>query len=266
VSQLPPAEIDVAQFEGAYQRVVERAQALSRDATVTFNADPQHLALVALRVSKTVEEAKMRQRFANLAKSSEYSDAPVDVLAEEAMATWYVRYRTLHEDRGADTPSQELAGQSYQLRGKMLRVIEYNLEENKGVMRRVTLIRAGSGYLDLANDLTALAELYDQNAEALSEDRRRYRKEDATEARRLASSLMTILGKGASAPPGGWAEMQARCWTLLDRTYREVRRGGLFLLPGEEGERLFPPLLAAARELFPATSKTKTPPEPTPAP
>jgi hypothetical protein len=255
----------VARFESAYERVAQRAHALSRDALVTFNADLQQAALAALKVAKAATEPATRQRFANLAKTGEYSDAPVDLLAEEAMATWYARYRTIHADRAAGTPPQELAGQGYKLRGKMLRVIEYNLEDNEAVMRQVAIIRAGSGYLDLANDLTALAELYEKNATALSEDRRHYRKEDASEARRLASLLLTMMGSGASAPPGGWAEMQSRCWTLLDRTYREVRRGGLFLFPNEDGERRFPPLLAATRELFPAAPKTKGTPEPTPA-
>jgi hypothetical protein len=265
-SPLPPAEIDVALFEAAYERVATRAQALPGEQVQAFNADLQQVALVALRVSQTASEPRTRKRFTNLAKTGEYSDAPVDALAEEAMATWYARYRSIHAERATGVPPQELAGQGYKLRSRMLRVLEYNLEENEGVMKQVAIIRVGSGYLDLANDLTALAELYERNGSALTVDQRHYRKEDAAEARRVASALLTHLGGGTSAPPGGWQEMQARCWTLLNRTYREVRRGGLFLFPNEEGERRFPALLAATREIFAASSKPKGSPEPTPAP
>jgi hypothetical protein len=82
-----PAEIDVALFEEAYGRILPRAQAQPKAAIVTFNVDLQLAALVALKAAQTASEPKLRKRFANLAKSGEYSDAPVAALADVAMAS-----------------------------------------------------------------------------------------------------------------------------------------------------------------------------------
>lgn len=264
---LPPREIDVTQFEAAYGRVLPQAQALS--AVSPFNVDLQVASLVALKVAQAVSAPALRQRFSNLARSGEFKDAPVEALADLAMATWYARYRGIHADTSsAGPPPTELSSRGFKLRGQMLRVLEYNLEDNAEVMKKVAIIRTGSGYLDLANDLKAVADLYTEHAKELAGDQRRYRAEDAVEAQQVASALLTYLGSGVDAPKVGWTEIQARCWTLLDQAYSEVRRGGIFLYPGEEGERLFPLLVAATRELTgsstPESPKAPAPPPPKP--
>jgi hypothetical protein len=266
---LAPPEVDVAQFEAAYERVKPLAESLKAEELEQLNLDSQISALVALGVARTTHEPKMRQRFRNLAKSGEFDDKPVDALPDLAMAAWYARYRFRHSGGAVGTRVNELAKQGYALRSKMLRVLEYNLDDNPEVMRQITIIRAGSGYLDLANDLTAVADLYTTHASPLAQDTRRYHVSDVSLARRQASSLLNYVGgSNLPAPKGGWAEMQQRTWTLLLHNYDEVARGGQFLVPGPEGERLFPSLVAATRALSfsPATPKPappKSPSEPT---
>lgn len=262
VEILAPAEVDVAQFEAAYQRTEGQARALKDPEQP--NVDAQVAALVALRVARTVSAPKLRERFRNLAKSGEYDDSRVEALSELAMATWYARFRVLHTVPAGSTPPQELANEGYKLRSGMLRVLEYNLDHDAKVMKQVTILRAGTGYLDLANDLAALSELYREHAAALSDDKRRYRAEDGTRASQLASSLLVYVGGAAPTPESGWSDMQARCWTLMSAAYREVCRGGLFLIPGPEGEALFPSIIAATRDITVSSTPSPRPAPPAP--
>jgi hypothetical protein len=134
----------------------------------------------------------------------------------------------------------------YSLRASMLRVIEYNLDDNADVVRRVAEIREGSGHLDLSHDLDALADLYVAHASALAVDKKRYDAKDAKDARSTAGAIRAALAHGA---PQTLAEKQKRArqvWSLLTKTYEQVARGGSFLFWSERDAR-FPKLISASR-------------------
>jgi hypothetical protein len=125
----------------------------------------------------------------------------------------------------------------------MLHVLSYHFMSNKGVMAELDSIRQGSGYLDLAMDLSRLARLYHAHRVTLRHDKAHYRTTDQRDALELSKSITTAL-KSAENPAARWSDMQARAWTLLRRIYEEVAAGGRFLHRRTDAATAFPPLNA----------------------
>lgn len=236
------------------------AKGLDRKLLVSVNVDVQVAATVALGVVRRVRGGPLLASFQKLSSTGLLPARCLEDTEEAAQAAWYARYRLLLASDGAESP-EELAKEGFALRAKMLRVIEYNLEEDQDVMDHLAAIRKGGGYLNLTNDLVAVAEIYKSKKKALSEDRRHYTPGDQQKAELLASRLLAHMGH-SGAGKTDWVDAQGRCWTLLQGAYDQVRRGGLFLTWGTEEEQAFPPLVTAARAQ--ASSPSPNPPEPTP--
>jgi hypothetical protein len=261
----PPKETNtqIAEFAKSYERVEARAKALEKNALLLANVDIQVAATVALGVARHVRGSKrLLTGFKKLAETGLFPADCLEDTEDTARAAWYARHQLLLFS-SLDQPPGELAQTGFALRARMLRVIEYNLEDDADIAARVATIRQGGGYLDLANDLVALATIYTTRQKELSLDRKRYVPEDSETAEAIASRLLTHLGT-ADRKKTDWAEMQGRCWTLLQGTYEQVRRGGLFLTWGTEEERHFPSLVAASRSQ--STTAGKIPPPPPPSP
>jgi hypothetical protein len=255
-------DVDVATFSRAYLRLETTARSLDRAALRPVNVDVQLAALIALGVIRRLRGSSRQEELQALGKTGLYDAGCLEMTEEAAMATWYARHQAIHATEDSNgTSTKQLASEGFALRAKMLKVIEYNLEDDPRVMSQVEAIRQGGGYLDLANDLVAVAGLYRSKSKVLSVDRRHHDAKDANIADRLASALLERLG-GKTKPVVDWADMQSRCWTLLQRSYEQVRRGCVFLTWGTEEEHLFPSLVTAARAL--PTPTPAPPPKPTP--
>jgi hypothetical protein len=257
----PPQETNtqIAEFEKSYERVEARAKALEKNALLLANVDIQVAATVALGVARHVRGSKrLLAGFKKLAETGLFPAACLEDTEDTARAAWYARHQFLLFT-SLDQPPGELARDGFALRARMLRVIEYNLEEDADVVARVATIRQGGGYLDLANDLVAIAGIYKTRKKELSLDRKRYAPEDSKSAEAIAARLLAHLGT-ADRKKTDWAEMQGRCWTLLQGAYDQLRRGGLFLTWNTEEERHFPSLIAASRSQTPPAGK----PQPSP--
>lgn len=254
----PPSPADSApvsipilpsEAELAFKAMEPRLAALPRDSLAHVNVDLQTVSVFALGVARVLAEPAIRARFARLARTGEYEDASVDELGAAAQAAWYARHRfllanALHSNARI---AVDLLDEATTLRARMLKVGEYWLSDDPGARAEIAAIRAGSGYQDLANDLVALASLFERHGQALSQDRKLYQKSDATTANRLGGRILEQLGAAATQEQSQWSAMQPRVWTLLLETYDEVRRGGLFLFARDRAEERFPPLSAVGR-------------------
>jgi hypothetical protein len=129
----------------------------------------------------------------------------------------------------------------------MLKVLEYHLDMDAHAVSLLTSIRAGSGHMDLANDLVALADMYQTYEHAISADKKAYRAGDVKLARKLAGDILSALGGPGTAESLRWRNYQARAFTLLEKHHQEAIRVGRFLFWYEGGEELFPTLFSAVR-------------------
>jgi hypothetical protein len=89
--------------------------------------------------------------------------------------------------------------------------------------KRIAGIRAGSGYLDLANDLGSVADFYEvPNVNAIvRHDPMHYRADDPAHARELAQQLFCGLGLAADVPNAASAFHAS----LLDVLRNEIPHG-----------------------------------------
>jgi hypothetical protein len=151
---------------------------------------------------------------------------------------------------------------AFELRARMLRCADYQLDDERE-QRELARIRSGSGHVDLADDLSALARLYEIHQKALAKDQKSFRAEDAGAARALASSIQEHLGKGASKATRAAATAWASAFASLREAHDELVAAARFLDRGaEDPEQLYPSLFSRAA----SRRRDKTPKTPKPTP
>jgi hypothetical protein len=121
-------------------------------------------------------------------------------------------------------------------RDRMLRVLEYYFADDTTHGPKLAIVRSGTGYQDLANDLEILADFYqDSTVEpVITRDPMHYRAADVASARELASSIFASLGLGKQGDAQRWAEATQKAWSLLSRAYEKVRQAGQYIFAGQE--------------------------------
>jgi hypothetical protein len=190
--------------------------------------------------------------FERLAKVELYDPALPQRVGRLALATWFTRQRQLGllaVSSGASVPPDVLRDAQLQRR-KMLKVLEHWFDDDPGIAAEVAVIRQGAGYQDLANDLEALADVYQRPAvrAVIAEDRKHYDRHDVKSARTLARSIFQGLGLGRESDAQRWAVLCLGAWTLLVQSFDAHRAAGMFLFRTLESvEDAYPSLVAAAR-------------------
>jgi hypothetical protein len=146
--------------------------------------------------------------------------------------------------------SEEDLRLGYETRGRMMRVLDYQLGDRRDMAEELAHLREGSGHEDLATDLDTLAELY-QRADVrpvIERDVKHYRLADVAESLRLVDILFASLGLAEEGEVERANALAQRAATLLLRTYNEHRRCGHFVFGDREDvEVTYPSLISAAR-------------------
>ena len=215
--------------------------------------DPQLMAIAALDVVDVLEKPDVRARF-DLLHEDLFDTKHLENLEEIALAALYVRNQLLSE-RVANNDaklSAVLVHDATERKDRMMRVAEYHLGDMPAVQAELASIRVGSGYVDLASDLTRLATLFEQHAELLAGDKRWYRSEDAAAANAVALDIYRELGPKADEQ---WEDLGARSVSLLRRTYDEIRVAAEFIFRDEPTKDGFPSLFTGARRARRAASQ-----------
>jgi hypothetical protein len=174
----------------------------------------------------------------------------VELLQSAALATWHAALclRTAGVQGTAAKVPEDIIISSTEVKQRMIKVLDYVVGTVDGVGDQVADIRGGTGYIDRADDMMRLADMYDIHIDAISGDSIHYRDTDATTARTLAHSIYMVLGDGRSSDVRYWTDYQARAWTFLITTYDEVAAAGRWLFRHENGDALFPSLYAVGRQ------------------
>jgi hypothetical protein len=247
LAAFPLAEVSRAAV--GWAAVSARVEARSAGEGSAPNIGLQQAGAVLLGWVRRLGEADVAPRVARLASIGEVS---VDLLTDAESVAWaavYVRRKQLETAalHSAARVDAEVDASTKALRETMLRVLAYHLGHDAGVSARLEGIRGGSGYLDRANDLEALAELYEAHAATLAVDTVYYRAADAARAREAAERLYRVVGVEAEGEAAAWTARAAKLWPEVTRVEAALRRVGLFLLPGAEGEKAFGSLVGSAR-------------------
>lgn len=262
-----PTELEVSEARKAFERLEPALKALSAGELLSPRVDVQRAAAIAYSIAVRDGAPERRARFVKLAEASFFEISALDDLRTRALAAWYaraeqVRISSLSSDAKIPEP---VLRDAMELRGRMLRVLGYFFDDDPELGPEVAVIRRGSGYQDLANDLLAMAELYERDGvhAVVSRDPKNYRKGDVGSARTYAQTIFRALGLAESADAQRWANNTQRAWTLLLRGYEQARAAAGVLFQEEDLSVSYPSLVAAARS--PSGRRNAPVPEPAPA-
>lgn len=225
---------------------------LSEGELVVVRVDPQRVADTALGIARRDAAPERRVLFERFAEQGNYNLRHLDRLPDYAQIVWHARREQAianHHASGAALPEAEVAA-AYETRGRMMRVLDYQLGDRQDMQALLAYLREGSGHLDLANDLHTLAAAYgrDDVRPQLEQDARHYRASDADDAVRYAERLRAAQGPAPAGELERLAGLSRRAMTLLLRSYGEHRRVGQFLFgPREDVAATYPSLVGAVR-------------------
>ncbi|MGI5864248.1 MAG: hypothetical protein ACOX6T_19630 [Myxococcales bacterium] len=260
-SPMSPEELQSGQ--AAFERLLSRLHAIPAAHVSSPRINLHRAAVAAVGVARKVNQPEMRSVFAEL-PPTRFDIALLDLLEPAAHAASFAYHEASTAEAlatNAKLPAK-LASDSAALRERMLKLIEFHLGDDETIHRIVADIRAGSGYLDTAADLSRLAKIYRENLDLLSRDPTHYVASDPDSADRMALEIDRLLGDGSTLKQNQQREIVARAWTLLNDTYEQIARPGRWLFHDKGGEKLFVSLITAARR--PRTrAKAKAPEEAT---
>ncbi|HEX2574101.1 MAG TPA: hypothetical protein VH877_31435 [Polyangia bacterium] len=194
--------IDPALGKADLERLMPRILAVPRERAVLPRIDIAAAAIHAVSIGRQVKQPELYARFASL-PAREFDIRHVDDLESLARATWYARV----EQDTADATSREaklpvdLVDLATAVKERMLKCAAYYFDGTP-LQKEVDDIRSGTGYRDLASDLSRLARLYVDHAAVLSGDTKNYRASDAADAARLAAGSSTSSASPARPRSG----------------------------------------------------------------
>jgi hypothetical protein len=246
------SSIDASAARAAFENVQGRLEAVPLDQLQPIRVDIQAAAAVAHAIALRDGAPQRRAAFERLSKGGLFEMQWLDTLAELALATWHIRQQQQISSGVAagTTIAVNVVEDASALRARMLRVLEYYFGDHATVGPQLNVVRAGTGYQDLANDLELIADLYeDASLNAIvSRDPMYYHADDSVRARKLASAIFEALGLGSDGQAKRLAESSQRAWTLLSRTYDKLRLAGQYVFADREDVAAsYPSLVAFVR-------------------
>lgn len=244
-----PKDKQLRTAEAAFETVRPRLDAMLASEVDVPRIDLQAAAVQALGVARTLTVHDVHTRIVALADVGLVDLQLILGLETIAWATWFARHKVL-EVSATHTQAAlpvTLTTAAAELRGRMLKTLAYHLEGDALAMAQIAGIRAGSGHLDLANDLVSCATMYRKHHAAIEHDRTNYRPTDAAEADTLSEQILRLLGVATTAEQSLWKGYASRAAKLLFQHYQEAIRIGRFLWHDDNPEGRFPTLHSATR-------------------
>jgi len=253
------SSINANAARAAFDKVQSQLEALPLDQLLPVRVDVQAAAAVAHSIAVRDSAPERRAVFERLAEAALFDIQCLDSLAELSLATWHARQQQQISSgvaSGAMLPVN-VVDEASTLRARMLSVLEYYFGDQPTTGPKLRLLRAGSGYQDLANDLQVSADMYEEEPlkAVISRDPKHYQANDPARARQLASAIFSALGLEGEGETQRLAQSSQRAWTVLSRTYDKLRAAGQYVFAEQEDvEASYPSLIAFVRA--PATRHT----------
>jgi hypothetical protein len=248
----PPFHPEPSLAEQAFLALEAELMAQRDPAMTRVAIDVQRASAVAHSVVVRDEALERAAMFARLEKVDLYDMATLERVRQCALATWFARQRQLGKLALSSTASVDPAviDEARLRRARMLRVLDHWFFDDAGMKAELTMIRAGSGHQDLANDLEALADVYRRPEvhEVIRHDRKHFMEDEVAWARRLAQAIFESLGVSRETDAKRWRVLCQRAWAMLLREYEEHRAAGAFLFRKlEDVGESYPSLFTAVR-------------------
>lgn len=234
----------------AYERILPRLELVDEAALAPRSTNMAEAALAAIGVAQRVAEPALYVRFQSMA-GAEFDIAHAHNLGDLAWGTLYVAMETekIRFVLSRSRLPEELLAEATEIERRMQACCEYLLADHPTAGPEVERLRAGRGHRDLAADLHGYTALYKAYKELLEKDPKNYRASDVDDALRLGEEIFSLIGGSLTEKERSASAQLLRAWTLLLKSYEEVRAVGHFLLrhDTDSAELMFPSLFTVGR-------------------
>jgi hypothetical protein len=220
----------------------------TRDALERLTGELEALALPArhvLRINVPLAVANCTQVAASFRRDRERFDAVIVAgglgvrddqdLVDRARALWQADVNLRNAEAGT-TDLQQLLAEATSRRRVLLQAAVYLWEHDPTLAEKVQAIRAGRGHLDTADDLVALASLFQDHWEE-AQAKTRVREQDLERATEVANLLIEALRRSSSEEKGSLRSLRQRA-AYYAMTGVETVRLAAALVFRQEPERL----------------------------
>jgi hypothetical protein len=261
--------IDPQQARAAYEALSKTFDAIPSEKLARVSVEVQLAAVHAYGIAERDSAPERSSEFEKLARADVIAANPVGRLKQRALAAWYARQQQLRftARSGAVVPAVVTeAGEA--VKKRMFKVVTHAFGDHSDYAVDLAAIRQGQGYLDLANDLQQLADLYEEPviAAVVSKDPIHYKKTDVKDARAHAAAIFKALGY-ESSDAAQWTARAQRAYTVLLDAYEEhCYAGSLLFHQREDVTASYPPSLVSIIRASPTRGDAQVPvaDEPTP--
>ena len=227
-------EVSYAKSTGnPFEEIRAHLGAYPEAAVLPLPYDARSVALAALVVAETIDRTDAKGALAAFARAGAFDPHSLEVLAPAARAVLYILSRRREETAKHIEP---LIEDAMKLRAEMMRVLEYHLDRERGVIALLDRMK-NPEHLNLIADLEKLADAYSAYDVLLAHDRRRYRLDDNAHARVLARALRE--NSPVTFEQQDWTPWLRRAWTALATAYADVCRAARYLFEDAESQRRF---------------------------
>ena len=257
-----PRHYDPSLGKLALNDLAPRLKALQNEEILSTRIDLDAAALAALATYTRATAPALRSRFQKQHEIGEFDIAHLDDLEDLAFAVLFAHAEanaTRASESGAKLPAA-LVERAIELEERMQALCEYHFRDDPEIAAELDRLRPGSGHRDLATDLNGYARIYEIRKDIVAQDKKHYRDTDMEDARAVAGVILNLLSAGSSSKARAAQDTLARAWTLLSRSYDEVRIVGLyFLRHNHEKHRFFPSLFVASKNMPVSRKRSKAP-------
>ncbi len=214
---------DATTNEKAFNDVRATIAAVPDEKIVGLNIDLSQAAMAGLVLVDRAREDGRAERIDKLAPEFIEVDL-VDKLETVCLGAQFIVDNAATEEATAVTVMVDPAvfERATQVKARMIKCILYNMEGTQSVEDEVADIKLGTGYMDLAQDLTRLAVLYAKHVKTLSKDPKNYRDTDLAQARADANEVRAQY-RASKTKAADWDRLRPKAYVEIQRLYNEVR-------------------------------------------
>ena len=214
---------DATTNEKAYNDIRDTVAAVPEEKIAGLNIDLSQAAMAGLVLVDRAQEGGIAEKIAKLAP--EFIE--VDLIAKletVCLGAQHIVDRAATEEATTQTVKVDAVvfDRATSVKNRMIKCLSYMMEGTKSVEDEIADIKLGTGYMDLAQDLTRLANLYVNHGKVVSKDPKNYRDTDLAQARADADEVRTQY-RASKTQAAEWDRLRPRAYVEIVRLYTELR-------------------------------------------
>lgn len=232
-------EKDSGEGKAALEDMMSHISSIEEDDYVLIRGvEEEPAAKKFIELGKWLVQPEIRKRFETL-KPAGFNPDILELIEPAAKATLFLLAELEENKLVIDDPPKlpkHLILEAMDTRARMLKLIDYYFYDHPELELFIMMVRRGHGYLDLAQDLANLSTIYKERMETIKDNERFFRPGDVESSARMSAEIYEILDIKGDEKYETLKKLFKQTWSLLIRSWDEIRSGGQFLFRKEPEE------------------------------